>query len=160
MNTNRISAVLPDAVKTQVQQKIQEITDLLVPYVTSLTNEERGNLPKMADKTLAFVTKTVEYTQSNPKYINTDFLDAPELQKDYELNQDILPLLAIVNQLAKSLEDTAMLSGHEAYVAALVYYNNVKYYATNGDATARTIYEDLKKRFPGRKSKKIDENKN
>lgn len=113
----------------------------------------------MADKTLAFVTKTVEYTQSNPKYINSDFLDAAELKRDYNLNQDILPILAIVNQLGKTIEDTAMLSGHEAYVGALTYYKSVKYYADQGDTTARTIYEDLKKRFPGKKTGKIEDNK-
>jgi hypothetical protein len=154
MNSNRISVALPEEVITQVKQKISEINTLMKPYLASLTKEERESLPKMADKTLAFVTKVVEYVKSNPKYILTDFMDAAELKKDYDLYQDVLPLLALVNQVGKSFQDTTMLAGHEAYVAALPYYKNVKIYSDNGDATARAIYDDLKKRFPGRKTGK------
>lgn len=41
-----------------------------------------------------------------------------------------------------------MLSGHEAYVQALYYYGSVKLAAKAGDTEAKTIVEDLSKRFP------------
>ncbi|MNW16927.1 hypothetical protein D3C71_2159470 [compost metagenome] len=46
------------------------------------------------------------------------------------------------------MKDTIMLTGHEAYVQALYYYGSVKLAARAGDAEAKTIAEDLSKRFP------------
>jgi len=42
-----------------------------------------------------------------------------------------------------------MLAGSEAYVAALSFYNSVKQAAKLNVPEAKTIYEDLKKRFAG-----------
>ena len=52
-----------------------------------------------------------------------------------------------IEQLNRTLDDTIMLSGSEAYVAALAYYNSVKRAAKINVPGALTIHEDLKKRF-------------
>jgi len=49
--------------------------------------------------------------------------------------------------LCDNLPDTEMLSGSEAYVAALTYYNSVKQAAKMNVPSAKAIYEDLRKRF-------------
>ncbi|CEN35075.1 conserved hypothetical protein [Capnocytophaga canimorsus] len=46
MSRNLISVVLPEQVTTQVSQKLQEIKELLAPYMGNLTLEERASLPK------------------------------------------------------------------------------------------------------------------
>jgi hypothetical protein len=63
-----------------------------------------------------------------------------------------------LKQLVDNLSDTLMLSGHEAYAQALLYYASVKMAAKLGDQDAKSIQEDLGKRFApqGRRSKGTD----
>ncbi|WP_265429739.1 hypothetical protein [Chryseobacterium sp. YIM B08800] len=147
MSKNQISVDIPENVVTQISSKFQEIKDLLAPYMGTLTVEERKSLPKMSDKSVAFVNKVVEYTIANPKFIPT-MMDAQECKKDYKANQTLLPLHAASQQISQIMKDTIMLTGHEAYVQALYYYGSVKLAARAGDAEAKTIAEDLSKRFP------------
>lgn len=156
MSKNQISVDIPEDVVAQISTKFQEIKDLLAPYMGTLTIEERKSLPKMSDKSVAFVNKVIEYTVSNPKFIPT-MMDAEECKKDYKANQTLLPLHAASQQVGEIMKDTLMLCGHEAYVQALYYYGSVKLAARAGDAEAKTIAEDLKKRFP--KGRTSSENK-
>ncbi len=147
MSKNQISVEIPQDIVTQVNSKFQEIKDLLAPYMGTMTVEERKTLPKMSDKSVAFVNKVVEYTEANPKFI-PPMMDAQECKKDYIANQTLLPLHAVSQQVGEMMKDTIMLTGHEAYVQALYYYGSVKLAARAGDAEAKTIAEDLSKRFP------------
>lgn len=147
MSKDQISVDIPNEVVTQISTKFQEIKDLLVPYMGAMTLEERKNLPKMSDKSVAFVNKVVEYTLTNPKFIPT-MMDAVECKKDYTANQILLPLHAVSQQIGEMMKGTIMLTGHEAYVQALYYYGSVKLAARSGDAEAKAIAEDLSKRFP------------
>ena len=151
MSKNQISVEIPQEVLAQISTKFQEIKTLLAPYLVSITTEERKSLPKMSDKTVAFVSKVVEYTASNPKYIPS-MMEPAEFKKDYDANQALLPLNAVSQQVSEMMKDTIMLAGHEAYVQALYYYGSVKLAAKSGDSEAKTIYEDLSKRFPRSKS--------
>jgi mannitol/fructose-specific phosphotransferase system IIA component len=147
MSKNQISVEIPQDIVTQISTKFQEIKDLLSPYMGVMTVDERKTLPKMSDKSVAFVNKVIEYTLANPKFIPS-MMDAEECKKDYTANQILLPLHAVSQQIGEIMKDTIMLTGHEAYVQALYYYGSVKLAAKAGDAEAKTIVEDLSKRFP------------
>jgi hypothetical protein len=114
-------------------------------------------MPKMSDKTLAFVTKATNYCESNPEFA-PGYLDVQELKKDLQLAADLKIILDQVTQLQRLVEDTMMQAGSEAYIAALVYYNNIRAVARHGAADAVPIYEDLSARFPGRPRGKKPEN--
>jgi len=147
-NANRVSADIPAAVITEVTTKLNEVRALLVPYLEALTPEERRTLPKMSDKTIAFVNKTETYTISNPEFA-PGFMEVAEFAKDMQVVVELKPILDICEQLVSNLDDTSMLAGSEAYVQALMYYNGVKLAAKTGQASARPIYDDLSVRFPG-----------
>jgi TolA-binding protein len=55
-----------------------------------------------------------------------------------------------VVEFAETLRDSAH-AGSEAYQAALVFYNSVKFAAAQGVSGAKAVYDELKKRFPGGK---------
>ena len=148
MSKNLINAQVPEAELAKIQEKLREIRELLAPYVATLTMEDRKNLPKMSDKTLSFVAKTSEYVKSNPKLV-PPMMEADEFAKDFTLNQSLQPVYNSLKQLVDNLSDTLMLSGHEAYAQALLYYASVKMAARLGDQDAKSIHEDLSKRFIG-----------
>jgi hypothetical protein len=52
------------------------------------------------------------------------------------------------------LDDTMVLTGSEAYLAVLAFYNYIKGAAKANVTGVQTIYDDLNARFPGRAAKK------
>lgn len=146
MPKNQISAAISDQTLAQIETKISEIRQLLSPYLVNLTPEERTKLPKMSDKSVSFVSKVMEYIKTNPDLI-PPMMDKEEMEKDFKLNQSLQPVFKILKQLSENVSETLMLTGHEAYVQALLYYATVKMAAKTGSPDAKTIQEDLGKRF-------------
>ena len=154
MPKNQISAAISDQTLAQIETKISEIRHLLSPYLVNLTSEERTKLPKMSDKSVSFVSKVMEYIKTNPDLI-PPMMDKEEMEKDFKLNQSLQPVFKILKQLSENVSETLMLTGHEAYAQALLYYATVKMAAKTGSPDAKTIQEDLGKRFAGQgKAKK------
>ena len=151
MQENRISIVINDVALQNILSAIETIKTNL-PDLISLSLEERSTLPKMGDKTLAFVQKTFAYAKQNPDIV-PNYIDLDEFQKDLEavekLNQTLRPLA----KLSEELEDSIMLAGHEAYMAALAIYTAFKAAAKSNVPGMKNIVEDLGERFPRAKKK-------
>ena len=103
----------------------------------------------MGDKTVAFVTKAAEHAAQNPSLV-PPYVDLAELQKDLNAVEKLRAFYNPMAQMTKMLDDTMLLAGSEAYVAALAFYNAVKGAARANVPGAALIYEDLRERFPGR----------
>jgi len=114
----------------------------------ALSPEERRVLPKMGNGTAPFVSKVIEYAESNPEFV-PPFVDVQEMKLDWNAVQDLMPLLRTTSQLESNLSDTVMLAGSESFVSSLSYYNSVKLAAKMNIPGAKVIYEDLRKRFDG-----------
>jgi len=149
---NEFAQTIPAAVLQQVQQHLDAIKAALAPYLTSLTPEERKSMPRMADKTVAFVTKTADYAASNPAFV-PPFVDLAELTQDVAGVSALTPLRQQFEQLALDTDSTVMLAGSEAYSNSLTIYSNIKFMAKNKQPGAQAAYDDLSVRFPGRPTK-------
>lgn len=149
-NENKSNVAIPEAVIANITDLLNQANTALQPYVTALTNEERRAMPKMSDKSQAFVEKIVGYSVSNPEFIPA-YMNAADLAIDFANSSGLGPVLRIAEQLSNNLNDTEMVAGSEAFVSSLMFYNNVKQADKNGVPDARSIHEDLQKRFPGRR---------
>jgi hypothetical protein len=67
--------------------------------------------------------------------------------------QGLWTLVNSIRQVEESASDTEMTAGSEAYQAALVFYKSVKKATAQDIPGAKTVYEELKTRFPGGKRK-------
>lgn len=143
---------IPDEVISNVANLLNQIETAIQPYVVTLTDEQRRTIAKVSDKTISFATKVNDYCESNAEFVPT-YMSANDLSIDVGNYNKLHPVLNIVDQIANQLNDTAMVAGSEAYLAALMYYSSVKTADKNKVANARAIYEDLSKRFPGRPKK-------
>jgi len=150
---NMLSYQIPAETLSKVIANLKECAELMQPYFISLGAEERKTLPKMSDKTVPFVDKVLSYIETNPEFAPA-YMDAPELKKDMAAFGDLESLHQLAKPFLDNLADTQMRAGSEAYVAALVYYHSVKQAAKMNVPNAKTIYEDLQKRFSGRPSEK------
>jgi hypothetical protein len=149
MKDNRHTQIIPSTVLTQVQTKIDEAKTLLASYLLALTPAERHELPKMGEKTIAFVEKAYDFARQNPALV-PPYLDVDAFGVDFSDAHGLWTLLNTVEQLEEGIGDTEMIAGSEAYQSALVFYNSVKMAASQDIPGAKAVYEELKTRFPQR----------
>jgi hypothetical protein len=152
-NDNIVSIQISPEDLKQAQDLLGRLDSILKPYLVALKPEDRAKLPKMGDKTLPFVEKVTEYCQANPEFVPV-YMNVENLNVDFRAVNDLTTLFRSAEQLANGLNDTIMLSGSEAYTNALTYYNSVKEASKKNVPNAKTIFEDLKKRFEKAKYKK------
>ncbi|MEH2261795.1 hypothetical protein [Nostoc sp.] len=132
-------------------QDIQEIKAALqtvqkkMPFLITLSTEERRKLLKMGDKSLAFVNNSVTAAQSNREILPPTF-DVEELVRDYQLATALAELLMSVQQLAEQVDDTLMAVGSEAMTSSLTVYDYVKT-ALKKTPGLKTVAEQLGERF-------------
>lgn len=150
---NVVSIQIPDKEWKEIQALVKSVREKLDAYLISLKPEERKGLAKMSDKTLPFVEKVTEYVKSHPEFVPV-YLQTKELLIDVKAYNDLIQVYRQIEQLCSRLDDTVMLSGSEAYVAALAYYNSVKQAAKMNVPNAKNIYKDLKARFEKKIEKK------
>ena len=146
--TNEISIVISDDALKNIRTGLDMIYTNL-PKLITLTSDQRHTLPKMGDKTLAFVSKSFEYAKQNLNII-PKYLDMAEYSKDVEAVTRLFQVAAPMQKLMEELDDTMVLAGSEAYIAALAFYNALKGAIAAGETGLKNVYDDLSARFPGR----------
>ncbi|HEX8000951.1 MAG TPA: hypothetical protein VF528_21395 [Pyrinomonadaceae bacterium] len=148
MPDNRINATLSEADRTAIMDAINTIRTKL-PFLVDLTIEERRSLPKMGDKSRAFVSQALEVARQNEDVMPRSF-DVEEMSRDVELANALQPIVIALSQLQELVDDTYMLVGSEAYAAALLVYQYAR--AAGKGAGLDNALDDLGQRF-ARKSK-------
>jgi hypothetical protein len=143
---------IPDEVLAEVMTKLGEIAIILKPYLLTLTATERGDLPKMGDKSIAFVQKSHEFSKINPEFA-PKYLNLLDFDIDFNDSQNLIPVLNSFTQLVNGIDDTKLAAGSEAYQAALLYYNGVQRAVEANVPGAKAIFDELKNRFPAQVKK-------
>ena len=147
---NRIDASLSVAARDEILELIAQIRAKL-PFLIDLSPEERQTLPKMGDKSRAFVSGALQLAEQDDQYLPRSF-DVPEMRKDVELADALDPIAVALRQLSEFVDDTYIEVGSEAYTAALVVYQSAK---RNGqgaaldgllDALASTLRPQIKRK--------------
>lgn len=151
MSTDRINTSLSDTDRDAVLAAIALITSKL-PFLDDLTPTERRDLPKLGDKSAGFVHHADVLARQDDSFLPRNF-DLPEFQSDAALFAALAPIRAALMQLTEKVDDTTMLVGSEAYVAALIVYQNAQ---LNGRGEGfDTLLDELSRRF-ARKTRKPD----
>lgn len=148
-NSNQISITIPPEVVEQVKQLYSQANAILAPYLISLTNDQKAILPKMGEKSIPFVTKAAEYL-SIPTTPTPPYIDATELKIDISAYETLRQIRQVAAPTLEMLDDTMLLCGSEAYIAVLAFYNYLKGASKMNVPGAKTIFDDLSTRFPGR----------
>ena len=146
MNENRISLSIADSEKDKIMQAVNALAVLLQPLLIALDADGRRSLAKMSDASIPFIQKVAQYVESNPEFVPA-FVDVAEFKKDLQTFLDMREVLRPILQLVGNLEDTAILSGADAYDVGRAYYKTVQQGVKMNVPNANAIYEDLKSRF-------------
>ncbi|HEX8659371.1 MAG TPA: hypothetical protein VF690_17665 [Hymenobacter sp.] len=151
--TNLVAQAIPAKVLADALKNIRDARAALAPYLVSLTPEERAALPKMGDKSQAFVGKAAEYAQSLPTLM-PQYLDVAALVVDAGVNTALLPLYLELNGFATDVDSTRIEAGSEGYSASLVAYGALKTAASLNQPGAQAAVAELEPRFAGQGKRK------
>ena len=149
---NRVSATLAQADKDAIMASIGTIKQKL-PFLITLSADDRQSLRKLGDKSRAFVLKSMETAIQNPQILPRGF-EAEEMKKDVDLFEQLFAIRQALMTLSEMVDDTYMEVGSEAYMAALLVYNYAK--AGNiGTGGLDAVVDELGRRFT-RKARPVE----
>jgi hypothetical protein len=121
---DKIATKLTESDREAVLEAFRTI-DGKLPFLASLTADERRHLNKMGEKSVAFVRWAVEMAQDGEDFLPGAF-KPEDLKLDLELHDALLPLLFKTIQLKEKLEDTLTLIGSDLFVNSLELYAAAK----------------------------------
>lgn len=147
MNENLISATLSSEDTTAIEGAITTLQQRL-RFLKGLDAETRRGLPRMGDKSRAFVHKCVEVAIQNVGILPRAF-DLEEYKRDVALEGQLLPIAESIRHLSELIDDTLIAVRSDAYLASLVVYQAAKY-AGKGTGLDGAV-DELGRRF-GRKA--------
>jgi hypothetical protein len=148
MTDNRVSATLSEADRQAVLAAVETIRQKL-PFLVDLSPEQRRALPKMGDKSRAFVAKALAVAQHNSNFLPRSF-SVEEFERDVALAEALLPIMVALTSLQEQLTDTYTEVGSEALSASLVVY---QYGRNSGEGESlEGLLDDMGQRF-ARKSR-------
>ena len=153
---NLVSIKISKDNKTKIDAAVVELNQLLKPMLISLTPQQRREVPKMGDRTAPLVEKILDYARSNPEF-TPPYMDVDEMEVDLKAVDELQSIYRPLLQLMQQLDDSILLSGSEAYVASLAYYNSVKVGARMNVRNAKAIFRDLQQRFKSIRGVKAEE---
>ncbi|MBW4541474.1 MAG: hypothetical protein KME43_20375 [Myxacorys chilensis ATA2-1-KO14] len=145
-----INTTLSDADRQAIKQAILLIQQKL-PFLVTLSADERQRLYKMGDKRLAFVQNSLSAAQSNPNILPASF-DLQGFSNDYQLATDLSELLMLLTQLTEQVDDTLLAVGSEAMSSSLTVYDYIKT-AAKKTPGLKTIADQLGNLFKALRSK-------
>ncbi|MGG6240095.1 hypothetical protein ACQ4N7_15835 [Nodosilinea sp. AN01ver1] len=157
MPYENISATISVQDLSEIKAAIATVEDHL-PFLISLTTEERRKRIKMGDKSLAFVRNSVTATQNNPEFVPSNF-DIAEFARDYQLTVDLTEVLGLLEQLTEKVDDTLLAVGSESMSSSLLVYDYVKTAARRSPGL-KSVADQLGDRFKAlrrRRSKTADD---
>jgi methyl coenzyme M reductase subunit C-like uncharacterized protein (methanogenesis marker protein 7) len=150
---NLITLNIPQNDIAEINKAIATLKTKLIPQLKAIKSEDRKELPKMGDKTVAFVSKALEHCTANPE-LAPQFLDVNEFKNDVHAVETLRSIYSPLEQIAEMLSDSMTLAGSDAYAAALMFYGSVKSAKKSNVAKAAPIYDDLANRFPAKRGDK------
>ena len=145
-----VSATISDADIEEIKAALQTIEQKL-PFLVTLSAEERRKLFKMGDKSLAFVSNSLTAAQSNPDILPASF-DLEEFRRDYQLITSLTDIFFRLQQLTEKVDDTLMAVSCEAMSSSLSVYDYVKA-AAKKTPGLKTVAEQLGERFKAIRNK-------
>ena len=145
----RLSVDLDEARAQRIRDAIKVLQDDLASQLINLTPDQRRGLPKIGDKTVSFVSKTLHYARANP-HMCPPYVDVERFGQAWTMVEMMAAVQRPLSQVMDMLDDSLALTNSETYGTALACYQSIKGAAKLNVPGASTAAEDLGQRFSGR----------
>ena len=148
--TNKITGVFTDAVKVDVIAKINE-AKALMPFLITLTEEERKRHKGIGNKNLSYVQKCLEGAIAFPDELKKNF-DTAEFKKDVEMFNSLIGAYIACAALLEMIDDSMKAAGIDAMGSSSEVYASLKTSAKS-NANVKAIVAEIAERFKGQSNK-------
>lgn len=154
----KIDASMNDAKLRYLFGVLHQIRTQL-PFLITLTPEERKKLYRKGENQFTYIKKTVHYARTH-SYHNPKFVDINDLEMRMETAERMKMLTDKAAELFESINDTTHLMYQELYETSRLLYMNYRMIAKTDNKIMGEVIEDLKQHFPrtGKKKKSTDNN--
>ncbi|MCU0570147.1 MAG: hypothetical protein MUF49_26685, partial [Oculatellaceae cyanobacterium Prado106] len=129
--------------RDRILTKLAEIRELL-PFLQDIPSEKRQTMPKMGDKSQAFVTKALEIATQNSSFLPRSF-DLDKMKSNLDLYSQLYGISAAIAQLDALVDATEIAIGSEVYTDALTIYRYAK--SSGLGASLEPLMKDMEQRF-------------
>jgi hypothetical protein len=148
--SNRVSAVLAQADADKAVSLLND-AKILLPFLTTLSKEERKKLRKMGSKSVDYVQDCLSGAQQFEGSLAKDFpLD--EFIKDGNLIKQLFTVYVAAQSFTESLSDTLMALGADCMEESDEVYATLKRAAAK-NTSAKAMVDQISKRFKGQGKK-------
>jgi hypothetical protein len=132
----------------QFERIVQAITNLdaELEFSVGFGKEEHKKYQKMGDKTVAFITKMMEYSTDHPDLV-PPYSDINEFKTDYDLASKLRLILEKIDPVVTKINDSYLSVGDDVFSAARKFYGYVKAAAVAGAPGLAPIASELGKRY-------------
>ena len=148
----RVVKKIPAEVILNTLHNLDDLINLLEPYLLILTPGERDALVKIGDGSFRFLELSHELAVDYPDLFPA-FMQAAVFKEEFSTANELWSIINKINKLQEKINDTEMLAGNRALDFAIAFYQTVKIAARRDIPGARVIYEELKPRFPTKRQR-------
>ena len=144
-----IKGELPTDQQSALLQAISDIQSKL-PFLLDLTTADRRSLPKLGDKSRAFIDHGLVLATQNTGILPRNF-DLEQYSQEVMLVRQLEPVILAMRQLMKRMEDNFMAIGSDAYSQTLVIYQVAKLADKSGllDEHLDSLAQRFARKSPG-----------
>jgi len=124
MNTHIISGSLSPEDKQKVMEAIATI-HALMPYLKSLSKQQRKRLPKLGSRGRGFIVRMADLTKQHADLLPRSF-DPEAFLRDAEFFKDMEEITIALTDLTEQSRDSTCAIGSDLYKDSLTVYSTAK----------------------------------
>ncbi len=121
---NKIDITLSAAQTNEAVVAVAAVATAM-PYLITLSVEERRHMVKAAEGTEGFIRSTLELARQNP-HLLPSLVDLEKLDRDLALREDLAPLEAALTLLATKVNHTRRLAAADLFEGCLDIYHTLQ----------------------------------
>ena len=142
-NQNKVSAELTEAIVAEILAAFTTIRTKM-PFLISLTDEDRAHLPHIGDKSAEALNQTLQFVNQFPEALPATF-SIPEFKKDATLFNPLQSVVMASNEANRIINDTDLGLRSDLLLAILDVYAFAK--ANNRNGAYDTYVNYMKTHF-------------
>jgi hypothetical protein len=147
VNSNKIDITLSAEQVTAIMAALDTL-DTALPFIVSLTPEERRSLFRMGTRSEGFVREALTAAEQHTEHLPQS-IGLLEMQRDITLRDTLQPVLSRLGAIHTKVNDTWLLAGADAMQKATAVYRVLKNTRGNGlDATINVLKQRFKQSAP------------
>lgn len=150
-----LAPYMPPEVVAGIRATIASLYEQVKPYTDELGPQQRRELAKMGDGSVAWVGRVEMHLNARPEMCPV-FVDREELRQNLESVKVFEEFEAALTQIISLMSGTSMGRGAAAYNAALAGYDAFKAGAKRNVQGMSAIVADLAPQFAGRRPRGTD----